>query len=507
MSVLYIPGEGKTYSETKNPLVEENSFIGSFRECAIPTYEEAKELLPKPFVDGHDEYRACYDKAWRIAFSNLRNPTRESGFCSPFIDTAFNGFLFMWDSAFIVMFGKYGQRAFDFHATLDNFYARQHPDGFICREICESEAGDQFFRHDPSSTGPNILPWAEWLYYENTGDAERIKKVYPPLLAYHRWLREHRTWRDGTYWTTGWGCGMDNSPRLPRGVDPEFSHGHMVWIDACAQQIMSAMILSRMAGEILGRTDDIYDLVTEAGYLNGFVNMKMWDKKTGFYYDLRNDGLSGVKTLASYWALAAGIVLEDRLERFVSHLFREDEFFRAHAPATLSADDPDYHPGGGYWRGSVWAPTTYMVLRALDSCGMYDKARVLAKNHHSAVVKVFEDTGTFWENYAPDYIARGESGMTDFVGWSGLPPIAVYLEYVIGIRPHGKDHIIEWRVGETARHGVENYPVGTDSVIDLVCEARANEKERPKITAKTVSGVPVRVKVFWPGGEYDMISE
>lgn len=138
---------------------------------------------------------------------------------------------------------------------------------------------------------------------------------------------------------------------------------------------------------------------------------------------------------------------------------------------------------------------------------MYDKARVLAKNHHSAVVKVFEDTGTFWENYAPDYIARGESGMTDFVGWSGLPPIAVFLEYIIGIRPHGKDHMIEWRVGETARHGVENYPVGRDSVVDLVCEARANTNERPRITAKTVSGEPIKIKVIWSGGEYELISE
>ena len=191
-----------TYGDTE-PLVLENGFISDRRGKEPPTYEEAKELLPKPFIDGREDFSECYDKAWQIAFSNLKVPSEESGFCSSFIDTAFNGFLFMWDSSFIVMFGKYGQRAFDFHATLDNFYARQHPDGFICREISESENGDQFFRHDPSSTGPNILPWSEWLYYENTGDAERIRKVFPPLLAYHRWLREHRTWRDGTYWTTG----------------------------------------------------------------------------------------------------------------------------------------------------------------------------------------------------------------------------------------------------------------------------------------------------------------
>jgi hypothetical protein len=36
----------------------------------------------------------------------------------------------MWDSAFILLFARYGSRAFDFQRTLDNFYAKQHPDGY-----------------------------------------------------------------------------------------------------------------------------------------------------------------------------------------------------------------------------------------------------------------------------------------------------------------------------------------------------------------------------------------
>lgn len=506
MSVLYVPGEGMTYGDTE-PLVEENEFIGRARDTRpLPSYEESKDLLPAPFIDGREDFKACYDKAWEIAFSNLRLPTEASGFSSRFIDTAFNGFLFMWDSSFIVMFGRYGSRAFDFHATLDNFYARQHPDGFICREISEGEGGDQFFRHDPSSTGPNILPWAEWICFENFGDVDRIRKIFPPLLAYHRWLRKYRTWRDGSYWTTGWGCGMDNSPRLPRGVDPEFSHGHMVWIDACCQQILSGRILGKMAS-LIGRERDAEDVVAEADYLADYVNSKMWDEKTGFYYDLRRDGISGVKTLASYWALAADIVPEERLERFVAHLMNEDEFMRLHAPATLSADDPDFRPDGGYWRGSVWAPTTYMVLRALDFHGFADEARRIAKCHHAAVVKVFGDTGTLWENYAPDVLAKGSTAVKDFVGWTGLPPIAVYLEYVLGIKPDVANRTIVWNTDNLERHGVMRYPFGAECEVDLVCEARTSEDERPKVSAKSLRGAPVKIRVVWRGGEFDVMSE
>ena len=37
------------------------------------------------------------------------------------------------------------------------------------------------------------------------GDKERLAKVFPCLMAYHEWMRENRTWRDGTYWSSGWG--------------------------------------------------------------------------------------------------------------------------------------------------------------------------------------------------------------------------------------------------------------------------------------------------------------
>jgi hypothetical protein len=64
------------------------------------------------------------------AFRNIKPAGTESGFVANFIDTAFNDCLFMWDSAFILLFARYGSRAFDFQRTLDNFYAKQHPDGY-----------------------------------------------------------------------------------------------------------------------------------------------------------------------------------------------------------------------------------------------------------------------------------------------------------------------------------------------------------------------------------------
>lgn len=45
----------------------------------------------------------------------------------------------MWDCSFMTMYGKYAKSVFNFQNTLNNFFAKQHSDGFICREIRESD--------------------------------------------------------------------------------------------------------------------------------------------------------------------------------------------------------------------------------------------------------------------------------------------------------------------------------------------------------------------------------
>ena len=201
-------------------------------------------------------------------------PEPASGFVANFIDPAFNDCLFMWDSCFMVMFGRYGARAFPFVRTLDNLYAKQHPDGFICREIGRVDGADRFFRHDPDSTGPNVLGWTEWEHYRNFGDRERLARVFPVLRAYHQWLRAFRTWPDGSYFSSGWGCGMDNQPRLNRDLpyyNHAHSHGWMTWVDTTLQQVLSARLLVRMAQE-LGAADDVADMREEVERLSRFVN-------------------------------------------------------------------------------------------------------------------------------------------------------------------------------------------------------------------------------------------
>jgi hypothetical protein len=487
-----------------NRLAQENTFRNAQREEAVPpTFADNKHLLPQPFWQGHSSTIDCYWRVWEIAFRNLFRPTAANGFIANYIDTAFNGNLFMWDSAFILLFARYGSRVFNFQRTLDNLYCKQHADGFICREISESDGLDVFYRFDPSSTGPNVMPWTEWEYFLTFGDRDRLARVFPVLAAYHQWLRVNRTWQDGSYWTSGWGSGMDNQPRPPvvPGYDAQqvawWSNGQMTWVDACMQQVLSARLLLRMA-DVLGRADEMRDMQQELGSLTNLVNDTLWDERTAFYYDRYRDGShADVKTIGAYWALLAGVVPAARIAPFIAHLSNTREFNRPHRVPSMAADHPAYREDGGYWLGGVWPPTNYMILRGLSEIGAGDLAHEIAMNHLDNVTRIFETTGTVWENLAPEFPKPGNPAKGDFVGWGGLPATAVLFEYAFGLRPDCAHNTLVWDVHLTEEHGIRQYPYGKDGLLNLTCAARKSTSERPQIVAE--SNVPLTLRVVWHG--------
>jgi hypothetical protein len=506
-----------------NLWVLKNQFISMVPDNDdLPTLSQVQVALPEPFWGDHAAAIACYWRAWELAFSNLKRPTLENDFAANFCDTAFNGNLFMWDSCFITGFGLYGRRAFNFQRTLDTFYRKQHSDGFICREISEADGQDTFNRFDPSSTGPNVLAWAEWNYFKKSGDLKRLDMVFAPLMAYHQWTRKYRSWPDGSYWSTGWGQGMDNLHRVRGDEDIQWDNGHLTWVDATFQAILSVKILQQMA-TMLGKQSQVQELEEENEQLNNYSNQYLWNEGSKFYFDrFPNGDLSTVKHIGAYWALLAECVPENRLPDFVAHLENPSEFKRAHRIPALSADDPNFSSTGDYWCGGVWAPTNYMVLKGLDNCRHEELAHVIARNHLENVIKVFEsedirwegadqfrqyfhltdlkydDKHTLWENYAPDVITPGSHSKPGYVGWSGLPPIAVLFEDVLGLSQDAIANRLTWHVRLLEEHGINRYPFGSTGMLDLKCNARKSRLERPLIEIH--SNVPFTLEVIWEGG-------
>ena len=462
------------------PLVERNPFRQrTYQSKNIPSFTEAKALLPEPVLPEHPGWVEMYWRAWEMAWSNLRRPKAGSGLTANFIDAASSDHAFMWDSCFMAQFGLYGRRAFDFMGGLDNFYARQHNDGFICREIDTVTGADFFYPYDPNGTGPNIMAWAEWRYFRTTGDDGRFADVFWPLLAYHYWFRAHRTWPGGLYWATGLSSGMDNQPRVP---DSRLYHRHWSWVDANFQAILNCRVLEQVAA-LLEEEAIVQDLTAERTGLIRQVNEKMWSDEANFYQDIDANGrFSRVKSIGAYWALLnQGSITDERLGPFVQHLRENWAFKVGHRIPSQSADSEGYNAGSGnYWRGGVWPAANYMVLRGLRNVGQYALAHAIAVNHLANVWEVYQHTDTFWENYAPETASPGEPARPDFVGQTGLSPIAVLLEDVVGLHVDWPLRRVVWdrRLETESVDGVRNFPLGQDGTLELL-------GDQTQVTVKT----------------------
>lgn len=478
----------------REALVTENQYRIEKTRFQIPkTFTEAKTILPTPIWEGHNKEIEMYWRAWQIAIQNIRQPLEGSGFVTPYLDTAYNGNIFMWDSAFMMMFARYGYHFFPFQETLDNFYAKQHPDGFICREIMR-DGSDCFERYDPTSTGPNLLPWSEMLYFKQYGDINRLRKIFPVLCSYYKWLKLNRTWQNGTYWSSGWGTGMDNMPRVKPEYNMIYSHGHMVWLDACLQQIFTANTLLQM-GFYLERWQEIEDLEDEIKMLTAYVRDNMWDEKTGFLYDQYADGsLSTTKGIIAYWSLYTDVLDKPKRDRLVKELNNPKTFNRPHQIPSLSADNPKYNEKGRYWQGGVWPGANYMVISGLNERGYNKEAKEIAANHYNNVFEVYKKTGTFFEYYAPEKAEPGFMARKEFVGWTGLPPIAVFIEYIIGINSNFTENSIVWDITQLETHGIDKYPFGPEGLVDMKVTKRTSKEQKPNITINSNTEFNLTIK-------------
>lgn len=493
---------GTNYKNTyvRNMFVAENEFRNADPEIIpSPGFEKAKTMLPSPFWDQHDEAIDMYWKAWQIAFGNIKDPRPETGFISSYLDTAYNGNIFMWDSTFITMFARYGKMAFPFQKTLDNFYAKQHLDGFICREIWGDSGEDCFHRYDPVSTGPNIIPWSEMEYFQHFGDWDRLHKIFPVLSGYYQWLKFNRTWKDGSYWSSGWGTGMDNQPRLRREYNPLFSHGHMTWLDTNLQQLFIGKILIDM-GFFVERWQEIEDIEDEQKSLAKYIKTHLWNPEKAFFFDRQADGKQGdFMGIGAFWALWTDLLNKQEMDAFVQHLKNPETFYRHHPVPSTPANHEKYQAEGRYWQGGVWAPTNFMILSGLKNKGYHDLAFELGTIHHKRVAEVYRKTGTFYEYYAPESSEAGLLARPDFVGWTGLVPIAVLLEIIFGLKANDLRKTIVWDVKLTEKHGVQRYPIGENGLLNLSCQARNNKNQKPRLEIET--NIPLKLILSWDGGK------
>ena len=455
--------------------------------------------VPRPFWEGHDDAIACWRHAWEvIGRSCLRQPEEGSGFVRNYVYTPFGSCVFMWGTCFITMFGRYASHVFPFIEMLDNFYAKQDSDGFIPRQIDIHDGRSAFEKNDLSSVGGNLLAWAEWRNYEWTGDAARLARVYPRLLAFHRWLRRHRTWKDGSYFSSGWGCGMDNIPRIDESrYNTAFDHGHLSFADVTLQQLTNARILLKIA-DVLKSDEGAAELREEIKILDHIANDAMWDEEAGIYKDLDADGRRiATEHIGAFWSLLAGVADAAKTERLAEVALDPRRFAAACGLASTSISDPGFvADGGNYWAGGCWCMMDFMAAKGFEAAGRPDIAHVIARRAVEAVARVYSETGAIWESYSPTAFEPGKNWghrVRKFVGFSGTVPVALLVENVLGVRVrHGRDGrpAIDWDIRLDEPHGIEGLILADGNRVDLRFDGAK---------ASASSATPVEIRIFRNG--------
>lgn len=512
------------YTKAQNANQEQYFSKRKYIRTPLPTYQMTKKLLPSPIYDEDTSLIVTYWKAWELAFSNFHEPTEENGFVSQYIDAAFNKSTFQWDDCFMTMFCNYAYPLVPGIGSLDNFYVKQHEDGEICRELVTKTGKDYWVSKDEKTLyskggygdgGPvgidyvnrrtpspaplvtldginhPIFAWAEWESYLLTGDKERLYNIWESLTRYYQSLKKYIRQGNELY-MTDW-ASMDNSPRNMT------LKGGGTGIDISSEMVLFARNMAQIA-RVLEKHKEEKIFEEDAETLSAVINRLMWDKKNNFYVDLTADGkLGATKTVAAYWTLLAGIASPKQATYLVDRLKNPNTFGRLNLVPTLSADDSGYASYGNYWCGSVWAPTNTMVIYGLEKYGYLKLAHQIAMKHLKLVAKVYGQTGSIWENYAPDSIAHGlfpdgSRVRKDFVGWSGIGPIMYLLKYAIGLKVNSIRNEIIWTIHSSQKVGCKNFRFNNNIVTLIADPIKRQDRKSTKVHVKAKKAFNLQIR-------------
>lgn len=439
--------------------------------------------LPRPLIPGKEHLVELYYFAWQLAKEHV---SHKNGLASEYyMDEAFeDDKIWQWDTCFMALFCRHAHDLFPGIESFDNFYAAQRDDGYISMSHF-LETGEDSYPLPCGRINPPLLSWVEWEYYLATGDSKRFQKALRHLLKYDGWIEKNRKREDGSYWFADCGCsGMDNSPRTPR-----TNHGgaETSFVDLASQQALSALHISKMASTT--QQNDIaekYRLI----YLDRakYVNERLWNERHSIYYDRHTDGnFVNCQTAASFWPMLSEIATESHANALLDHLENPNEFNRPNSVPTLSFDECNYRDDGGYWLGGVWAPTNYMIVRGLMKYKKHRAAKKIAEKYLDTLHRVWKnyEPHTLWECYSPEndrpaLNERGELCRKDFVGWTGLGPISMLIETIIGIEVDCPNNRIVWTSDILEEHGIDNLRFGSHK-ISLRAGKRSAVNEMPKI--------------------------
>jgi len=465
-----------------------------------------KNRLPEPILEENHELLDLYWEAWNLIGQGRMRGNRRNQFPSKYLNPKDKSVIDQWSILSMSLFSMYGYQEYPVMESLDLFYQKQRSDGFIARAYI-THSGDPL--HLPTQLDPMIHPplfaWAELKYFSLSADSVRLRRVFPVLEKYFRWIDQFCRGKyeaEDLYYTTSIGSGMMN---LPRG-DVEFG----AWTGLSGQMALFADHLRQMA-VILDMPEKGQYYTRKYSEISTSIRSKLWLPDSSFYYDITREGKFAMKrTIAGFWPLMAGIPDQTEAANLIEHLKDSSDFRPIHMFPSVSIRELDYDPRGFYWRGGVWGITNYMIIQGLIRYGQVDFAREAAWNHLDNMMSVYREfdietddenpgsnnelIGNIWELYAPEEAGPGTRWdaknycQPGYVCFSGHGPISMLIENILGFSTDAPNDALYWRVTRSDRHGIQHFSFG-DNTVSVWAEPQQKMPELLSIQGSTNSNM------------------
>lgn len=371
-----------------------------------------------------NKYRKVLVKAMMTLNSNYRTPAGDilTGGSNPSYNGFING-IWSWDSWKIASGNVFFNEDIAKNDII-TLFDYQADNGMVPDFI-----GYNKKRNNWRDTKPPVSAWGAMNVYKKTGDKKFLEEVFPKIYKFHKWWYAERDHdhngiceygsTDGTLLAACWESGMDNGVRFDDAV--MLKNGENAWSmnqeNICLNSFlyMEKSLLAEMA-DILGKPALAKGLRKDMEKIKKFVQTKMWDEETGFFYDTRIGTGEPVKVMgAECWLpLWAGIATEEQARKVKDKMMDPSKFNSTLPLGTLEVSHPRLRPTRGYWRGPVWVDQVYFGIKGLRNYG-YDKEADFLTEKFIDNAQGLTTDGPIHENYNP---LTGETLNSPNFGWS-----------------------------------------------------------------------------------------
>ncbi|MCC5846487.1 MAG: hypothetical protein JJU29_00215 [Verrucomicrobia bacterium] len=198
---------------------------------------------------------------------------------------------------------------------------------------------------------------------------ERLRETVGWLEPWTRWWLNHRLWEEGglPIYLHGNDSGWDNSTFFLKGV-PVFTP------DLPAFLVLQCRELSQLH-HMLGQHADAQYWMGQSERLLNLLLETLWDGERFHAIRLPQNEKISTDTLIETIPLVLGDLLPEEIRtKVVARLHR---YLTPHGPATEHPESPHYK-SDGYWRGPIWAPSTFLLVDGLRRGGHRDLADDIA---------------------------------------------------------------------------------------------------------------------------------